>query len=208
MKTIQEIERRFIVKSLDPDIQRQRSVRIVQGYFDTPPHVSLRVRITDDARAELTRKTGSGIERQETTQPTDLETGRFLFESCADALSKTRYFRDGKKALLLDRGTVDGAAYMDGGLDEFGKCCRTSGEYEYSQYDLVICLAPPPAKVYKEMSKNNPARGETYEQAEALGKRIKKVWCGHPRFLFIPDSGSWEAKARAVKKAVMRFLAE
>jgi len=358
MKTIQEIERRFIVKAIDPDIQRQRSARIAQGYFDTPPHVSLRVRLTDDAAAELTKKTGSGIERQETTQPTDLPTGRFLFDACADTLSKTRYFRDGweidffhgplaglvlaeyemadrrdwpglpdwiqdavevtesltnrhlarlardladakserpvrellpkriphivltggpcsgkstlmrelqeelggaihcvpevativiaqvgvkppvgdpmgmrkfqrtiyrvqrgfetisdlqavrdgKKALLLDRGTVDGAAYMPGGLDEFGKACRTSGEYEYSQYDLVICLAPPPAKVYREKSRDNPARGETYEQARTLGKSIKKVWRGHPRFLFVPDSGSWEEKSRAVKKAVREFL--
>jgi len=359
MKTIQEIERRFIVKSIDPDIQRERRVRIVQGYFDTPPHISLRIRVTDGTEAELTEKTGNGIERRESTQPTDIQTARFLLNACSDRISKTRYYRDGweidffhgplaglvlaefemtdrgqwsglppwihdavevtetltnrhlarlahdladaqndrpirellpkriphivltggpcsgkssvmrelqaefgsvvhcvpevasiviaqvgvkppvgdgmamrkfqrtiyrvqrgfetisdlqavrdgKKALLLDRGTVDGAAYMKGGLDELAKVCRTSGEYEYGQYDLIVCLAPPPPKVYREQSGNNPARSETYAEAEELGRRIKKVWRGHPRFLFIPAVRSWEAKSAAVKKAIRGFLA-
>jgi len=358
MKTIQEIERRFLIKAIDPDIQRERCRKIVQGYFDTPPHFSLRVRISDDTEAELAKKVGSGIERRETTQPVDLATGRFLLEACAETLSKTRYFRDGwevdffhgplaglviaeyemtdrghrlalppwigdaievtdsltnrhlarlahdladakqdrpvrellpkriphivltggpcsgkssvmrelqqefgnaihcvpevativiaqvgvrppvgdpigmrkfqrtiyrvqrgfetisdlqavrdgKAALLLDRGTIDGAAYMDGGIEEMEKVCRTSCGHEYGQYDLIICLETPPEKVYKEHQRNNPARHEDFEQASKLGKRIKKVWRGHPRFRFIPNCGSWRLKADLVKRTIRDFL--
>jgi CYTH domain-containing protein/predicted ATPase len=358
MKTIQEIERRYLVKAIDPDIQRESYKRISQGYFDTPPHFSLRVRITDGAEAELTKKLGSGIERQEITHNVDLETGKFLLGACSDTLQKTRYFRDGweidffhgplaglviaefemtdrgqrllmppwisdaievtesltnrhlarlahdladakqdrpvrellpkriphivltggpcsgkssvmrelqqefsgsihcvpevativiaqvgvkppvgdpmgmrkfqrtiyrvqrgfetisdlqavrdgKSALLLDRGTIDGAAYMDGGIEELERVCRTSCDHEYGQYDLVICLETPPEKVYKDNRRNNPARHEDFEQASKLGKRIKKVWRSHPHFRFIPNCGSWQLKADLVKRTIREFL--
>ncbi len=358
MKVVNEDERRFVVKAVDPDIQRSPRKEIVQGYFETPPSYSLRVRITDDREAELTKKTGHGVSRKEHNQPTDLETARFLLDSLTDVIVKTRYLRDGweidyfhgplaglvlaefempdpdykvvlppwigdavevtnsltnrhlarlardladskadrpirellpkriprivltggpcsgkstimallqkefggrihcvpevasiviaqvgvkppvgdeigmrkfqrtiyrvqrgfetisdlqavrdgKQALLLDRGTVDGAAYMEGGLAELEKVCRTERAHEYSQYDLVICLETPPKKVYKASCRNNPARGETYEQAAALGKAIRKVWKGHPGMLFVENGKSWAKKAAAVRAAICSFL--
>jgi CYTH domain-containing protein len=95
VKTNQEIERRFLVTSIDPDIRRFPSRRIQQGYFETPPYFSLRVRISDDVKAEITRKDGIGIQRTEATLPTDLATAEFLLASCTDVLDKARYLRDG-----------------------------------------------------------------------------------------------------------------
>ncbi len=359
MKIVNEDERRFVVRSIDPDIQREPSKEIVQGYFETPPGFSLRVRITDGREAELTKKTGHGVSRKEMNQPLDLETGRFMIGCVTDIIRKTRYLRDGwevdyfhgplaglvlaeyemprpdfplslppwihdavevtqsltnrhlarlardlddsrvdrpirdllpgrriprivltggpcsgkstlmeilqkefgarlhcvpevasiviaqvgvkppvgdpvgmrkfqrtiyrvqrgfetisdlqairdgKEALLLDRGTVDGAAYMEGGLGELERVCRTEREHEYSQYDLVICLETPPKKVYKAHSRNNPARGETYEQAATLGKAIRKVWRGHPRLYLPAKGGSWTARIAAVRAAIGSFL--
>jgi predicted ATPase len=123
-----------------------------------------------------------------------------------ETISDLQAIRDGKKALLLDRGTVDGAAYMDGGLKELESVCRTSREHEFGLYDLVVCLKTPPRRVFKEKSANNPARSETHEAAARLGRRIAKVWGQHPRFTFIGNNRSWEDKSRAVISTVARFL--
>jgi len=48
-----QTERRYLVRNIDPNIRNEKSEKISQGYFDTPPHISLRVRITDGAVAEL-----------------------------------------------------------------------------------------------------------------------------------------------------------
>lgn len=358
MKTVQEIERRFIVKSIDPDIRRAPSKQIDQGYFETRPDCSARVRITNGTEAELTKKTGSGISRPEENQETTLESAQFLMDHrIVDIIHKTRFMRegweidfyhgpleglvkaelempdidfplarpawihdwfevtdsltdrllarlardledsksdkpirellpkriphlvltggpcsgkssivkilrreigklvhcvpevativirevdvrppvndsvgmrkfqrtvyrvqrgfetisdtqaiqDGKKALLTDRGTVDGAAYMDGGLKEFEKVCRTTTKHEFAQYDRVLCLATPPRAIYEAQKGNNEARSETYEQALAVGERIKKVWSGHPNFRFIKDE-DWGAKVDAVRAAISSFL--
>ncbi|MFA6603256.1 MAG: AAA family ATPase [Patescibacteria group bacterium] len=360
--TIEEIERRFLVRSIDPDIQRFPNKEIVQGYFETPPQFSLRVRITrkrdQSARAEITRKDGCGAVRQEHNQPVTVEAAEFLLNSCSDVIRKTRFVRDGweidffhdaltglvlaeyempsadfdlrlpdwiqdatevtqsltnrhlarlardiadsgsdrpvrellpnrrprivltggpcsgksalmaelqarfggalhcvpevativiaqvgvkppmndpvgarqfqrtiyrvqrgfetisdlqaasddKKALLLDRGTIDGAAYIRGGLKELEYACRTTREHEFSLYDLVICLETPPREIFEKMSANNPARSETYGTAVRLGRRIARIWGQHPRFTFIRNDDSWEAKSRAAISAVASFL--
>jgi len=358
MKTIKEIERRYLVMAIDPDIRCFPNRLISQGYFDTPPNFDLRVRITDGRTAELTRKTGGGVERAETTVPVPIEVGRFLFESCGDVIDKTRYLRDGwevdffhgpleglvlaefespeaagritipswindaaevtlslsnrhlarlardladskadrpvrdllpkriprivltggpgsgksslmqllrqelgdrlhcvpevativiaqvgvkppvgdpvgmkkfqrtiyrvqrgfetvsdlqaardgKQALLLDRGALDSAAYMDGGVAEFERVCRTDRAHEHSNYDLVICLATPPRKVYEANRTNNPARSEDYALAKKLGKSIRAVWGGHPAFRHIGEGVSWKEKVTETVACIRRFL--
>jgi len=90
-----ELERRFLVRSIDPDIQRSPSRRMVQGYFDALAQHSLRIRVTDDSTATLTCKSGKGIARVEDERAVDLETARFLLAACPHVLEKTRYQRDG-----------------------------------------------------------------------------------------------------------------
>lgn len=114
--------------------------------------------------------------------------------------------RENKKGMLLDRGSVDNAAYLPEGLDEFERICRTERGYEYSRYDLVIYLEVPSEEIFERNRANNPARTETYAQAKALGDRIKKVWRGHPRFIVVSDHPTWEEKLGVVRAAIHGIL--
>lgn len=352
-----EIERRFLVTKIDPEIKTFDHRRIRQGYFETGPDFSLRVRIVNDATAFVTRKSGSGLEREEDELlTTDLSLAEFLMKGTACRLEKTRYYRegwevdffhgaleglviaeyemlsvdqevklpswiseaqevtdsltnqhlarlaydlgelakdrlpelierkrlprivltggpcsgkstmmkilreefgdrihcvpevasiviaqvgvkpptdphdranfqraictvqrsfegisetqarsDGKKALLLDRGTLDSAAYLPEGLDDFVRLMKTSVNHEMEQYDLIICLAVPPKEIYEAHQANNPARRETYDEARVLGKKIHAAWDCHDNIIFVgfPD---WSKKVDSVRRLIHDLL--
>ena len=113
---------------------------------------------------------------------------------------------EGKKAVLFDRGTVDGAAYFPGGIRQFEHIFNTEIKKEFSRYDLVLCLDVPPEDVYNANRSNNPARSEDYRAARDLGDRIAQVWCAHPNFVFISNSGGWDAKVAKVKEAISKAI--
>jgi predicted ATPase len=81
--------------------------------------------------------------------------------------------------VLCDRGTVDGAAYWPGDLDEFWSSLGTTREQELARYDAVIHLrTPEEAQGYNQ---DNPLRTETAAEASAIDARILEAWDGHPR---------------------------
>ncbi len=125
-----------------------------------------------------------------------------------EKVSNRQALRDGRKALLLDRGTVDGAAYMDRGTADLENVCRTSLADEYARYRGVICLDVPPEAVYEANKANNPARYETYAQAAATGERLRRVWQGHPDFRFIENGKGWDDKLARARLALERLLTE
>lgn len=104
----------------------------------------------------------------------------------------------GKKAVILDRGSVDNAAYLGGGIREMERRYRTSLASEYANYDEVIWLDTPPEDIYQRIKANNVARTETWEQAKRLGETLYEVWSYHPRFNAVRVSGDdWAAKEGA-----------
>ncbi|MDO8424566.1 MAG: AAA family ATPase, partial [bacterium] len=115
---------------------------------------------------------------------------------------------EGKQALVLDRGTIDIAAYLPGGLEEMEDICQTKRGLEFDQYDLVICLEVPPEYVYEEKRRNNPTRSENYEKAFALGERIKESWEEHPNFHIIPNGKTINAKAEVVRRLIQELIAQ
>ncbi|HSD12035.1 MAG TPA: AAA family ATPase [Patescibacteria group bacterium] len=123
-----------------------------------------------------------------------------------EKVSNRQAIRDGRKALLLDRGTVDGAAYMDRGVADLENVCRTTMADEYRRYHGVLCLEVPPREIYDANKANNPARSETFDQAAALGERIAKVWGGHPRFTLVRNGSSWDEKLETARAALKALL--
>ncbi len=114
---------------------------------------------------------------------------------------------EGKHALVLDRGSIDNAAYLTGGLLEMSQRFSTTPQTEYARYDLVLCLDVPPENVFEASKGNNPARSETYPEAVALGERIKQVWGEHPNFRVVPNGQSWQEKQETALGAIRSFLA-
>ncbi len=120
--------------------------------------------------------------------------------------SNQQALRDGRSALLLDRGTVDGAAYMKNGTRDMEQIFRTNIQDEYDRYHGIICLDVPPQDIYEANKSGNPARYENYDQAAAIGHRLREVWSGHPRFRFIGNGSSWEDKLQKVRHQIKELL--
>ncbi|MDP3954001.1 MAG: AAA family ATPase [bacterium] len=115
--------------------------------------------------------------------------------------------QEGKTALVFDRGTVDGAVYLDDGIMEFEGLMCTKLRDEYQRYDLVIALETPPEEVYNKNCKNNPNRYEkNYQQALETGSRTISCWGWHPNFKFIANGRSWEDKVSRALKTIDNFV--
>lgn len=123
-----------------------------------------------------------------------------------EATSTQFAIAEGKSAILLDRGVIDGAAYMKGGLEELEKLFKTTREAEYGQYDAVFCLSLPTKDIYEANRANNPARSEDYDTALELSQKLLFAWLHHPNFYLIPNGLSWEEKEgyaiNAINKAI------
>ena len=89
-----EIERKFLVRSLDYREESRSKNRIVQGFLNTDPHRTIRVRIMGDA-GFLTVKGKSnkaGTTRFEWEKEIDIKDARALLNLCEKGiLDKTRY---------------------------------------------------------------------------------------------------------------------
>lgn len=113
----------------------------------------------------------------------------------------------GKKCLVIDRGSMDSAAYMAGGIEEFEYIFQTTCAAEYAQYDLIVCLEMPPKDIYEQMKGNNAARYESsYAQADERGEKIKQIWKNHPGFCFIANGSGWEEKKENSLGAIRLFI--
>ena len=112
---------------------------------------------------------------------------------------------DGKDTVILDRGTLDSAAFMSGGLDAYCRIFQTSSAVEYSRYDAVILLRAPSREVFESNKTNNDVRTETYREALEVQNKLITVWSGHPRFYVVSDYDTWAAKYEAMRATINRL---
>lgn len=110
--------------------------------------------------------------------------------------------RTGKQLLVTDRGTLEGAAYMNGGIPEFLSLNGTTAERECSRYLAVVFLETPSRSVYEAKRGNNGTRSEDYGVAMALSERISAAWSAHPRFIRIPAMGAFDEKLARIADAL------
>lgn len=96
----------------------------------------------------------------------------------------------GAKVLIMDRGSLDGAAYTEGGRDDFLKLYGYDLEEEFARYDMVIHLVSTAVcapHLYGQTG--NQYRYETLEEAQALEYRVQAAWEGHPNRHIISGEG-------------------
>ncbi len=109
-------------------------------------------------------------------------------------------------SLVLDRGTVDGAAYWPEGPVAYFAALGSSLDAELARYTDVIYLESAAEKDYWAHQKQNPNRTETWEQAKRLDEETKKLWSCHPRFVHVPNNRSFQFKVLSVLSAVSGAL--
>lgn len=107
-----------------------------------------------------------------------------------------------EKTLLMDRGTIDGAAYWPDGPAEYWRDLGTTESAEISRYAMVIVLESSAAIGLYDGDKSNQVRFEDAEGALENAKLLRRLWAEHPRTHFVPAKPDLEEKINAVEALV------
>lgn len=106
MKTMQEIERKFLVHSLDFIKEAIRNQKIAQGYLNSAPERTVRIRIKDNKGFITIKGKGdeSGTTRFEWEKEINLQEAEALLALCeTGVIEKTRYLiPSGKHTFEVD----------------------------------------------------------------------------------------------------------
>jgi predicted ATPase len=97
------------------------------------------------------------------------------------------------RALLCDRGTIDGAAYWPGDAHDYFGAVGTTLDAELRRYDAVIFFESA-AVGGASIEGGNPMRNESVEEAVALDGKLRALWSRHPRFVLVPHNPSFFKK--------------
>lgn len=106
------------------------------------------------------------------------------------------------KTLLLDRGTIDGAAYWPEGPDDYWRDLSTNLQSELARYDEVIWMETAAALGIYDGSGSNFCRFEAAEAAVESGKLLLSLWKDHPNLKHIGAFASLADKIAAVEEAI------
>ena len=116
----------------------------------------------------------------------------------------------GTRVLLLDRGTIDGAAYWPAGPANYWRDLGTSESAEIARYDAVLILESAAAlgsHLY-DGDLSNAVRFETPEAAVASGRVLAELWADHPRLAHVPATPTLADKILAVRQRVEALVAD
>lgn len=121
-------------------------------------------------------------------------------------LEAVHHARYPKRVLVMDRGTVDGAAYWTKGPADFYAALGTSAKAELDRYDMVIYLESAGRDAYEQNMKRNAARTETWDEASALDRLTRQQWEAHKNLIVVHNNTSFSSKISAVLTAVEEEL--
>jgi predicted ATPase len=110
------------------------------------------------------------------------------------------------KVLILDRGTIDGAAYWPDGPDAYWDELGTTLGAELARYDMVIWLQTAAAIGIYDGSASNAVRFEDAAGAVKSGEMLIKLWGGHPKFWKVEARPSLAEKIVEVRGMVERGM--
>ena len=106
------------------------------------------------------------------------------------------------KTLLLDRGTIDGAAYWPEGPQDYWRDLGTHADREIARYDAVILLETCAALGLYDGADSNFCRFEDAQAALLASERLKHLWSPHPRVRYVGASPRLEDKLAQVRQAL------
>ncbi|MEM6313152.1 MAG: ATP-binding protein [Planctomycetota bacterium] len=112
----------------------------------------------------------------------------------------------GDGPVLLDRGTVDGAAYWPDGPDAYWADLGTTHQAELARYDAVILLEPSVVVGVYDGESSNAVRFEDEAGALANATLLAELWGEHPRLIEVNATESFDDKIAAVETQVDQLL--
>ena len=112
------------------------------------------------------------------------------------------------RVLLLDRGTVDGAAYWPDGPAAFWPDVGTTHAAELARYDAVIWMQTGAALGLYDGDASNSVRFEQPAEAVESGNALVKLWGDHPRLIQVAAFPKFEDKLAVVGAMLLEIAAE
>jgi predicted ATPase len=109
-----------------------------------------------------------------------------------------------EKTLLLDRGTIDGAAYWPDGPDAYWVDLHTTLARELARYDHILVLESAAAIGVYDGDASNPVRFEDADAALENAKLLARLWSTHPHVTQIPAAKNFGHKLAQVESLVLR----
>jgi len=109
------------------------------------------------------------------------------------------------RTLILDRGTIDGAAYWPTGSKDYFKNVGTTLQKLLKRYDAVIYLESAPKSAYLANMASNVFRKETWEEAKLLDDQTLQLWKKHPKLFWIANRRSFHDKISEVVGILRAF---
>jgi len=102
------------------------------------------------------------------------------------------------KVLLLDRGTIDGAAYWPAGPDDYWRDLGSTLQAELARYDTVIWMESCAALGLYDGDASNACRFEDAPAAVQSGRLLLQLWAGHSNLKHVGAFVSLDHKLDAV----------
>jgi hypothetical protein len=113
---------------------------------------------------------------------------------------------NGNKSMLLDRGTVDGAAYWPDGPDDFWRDVGTTRAQELSRYDAVILLDTCARLGLYDGDTSNFCRFEDADAAIASGQLLLQLWGDHANLVHVAASRDLDEKVNHFQRLIERLI--
>jgi predicted ATPase len=113
-----------------------------------------------------------------------------------------------EKVLLLDRGTIDGAAYWPQGPDDYWRDVGSTLEAELKRYDAVILLETSAALGLYDGDVSNFCRFEDAAAAMASGELLHRLWSGHPKLVVVNACATLAGKIESVETLLKQQIQE
>jgi predicted ATPase len=110
------------------------------------------------------------------------------------------------RIILLDRGTIDGAAYWPEGPGDYWVDLGTTLAEQLKRYDAVIWMQTGAALGHYDGEKSNSRRFEDDAAAIESGLLLGELWKDHPRLKHIGAYATIEEKIAAVKTVLEEIL--
>jgi predicted ATPase len=108
------------------------------------------------------------------------------------------------KILILDRGTLDGAAYWPDGPAAYWEAMNTDLESELGRYDQVIFLETAATIGIYDGDSSNPVRFEDARQAVENSRLLASLWSGHKNLLTVSAYPNLQDKFNAIQAILDR----
>ena len=110
--------------------------------------------------------------------------------------------------LLLDRGTIDGAAYWPDGPEAYWLDLNTTLEKELSRYETIIWMESAAALGIYDGDQSNNVRFEDPQAAIESGKKLLNFWSAHAHVKHVGAFTDMHDKIAAVEEILLSLIKE